>query len=83
MDELLHIINEVPNEAHESWFRKIAELLLTKYVIKTNNGRYRLTEIEFYYHSATHADTAAYGYMDEKKKYDERVLRHKTFCKCP
>ena len=77
MEDLISLVNEVPAEAHETWFGKIADLLLKKYVIQTSNGRYRLTEIEFYYHSATHADTAAYGYVDEQKKYDKRILRHK------
>lgn len=40
---------------------EIAQALFNNYAIQTKDAIYRLTEIEFYWHSSTHKDGSVYG----------------------
>lgn len=44
----------------EAEFEIIAKTLFDKYAIQTHNALYRLTEIEFYWHSPNHVDNSTY-----------------------
>lgn len=55
--KLLSVLNEksTPSDI-ESTFKMIADLLLSKCYIHTDNGDYRLLEIEFYFYNNNHKD---------------------------
>lgn len=53
--DFLKIEKETENE-----FAEIAQKLFDKYAIQTHNAIYRMTEIEFYWNSATHIDNSTY-----------------------
>ncbi len=53
--DFLEIIKEGEDE-----FRKVAQTLFDEYAIQTDKALYRLTEIEFYWNSNTHADNSTY-----------------------
>ncbi len=46
----------VSDQAFVSWFQTIADVLLRSSRLVINGASHRLTEVEFYYHSATHPD---------------------------
>jgi len=41
-------------------FKEIAQILFDNYAIQTHNTLFRLTEIEFYWHSSSHQDNSTY-----------------------
>lgn len=53
--DFLTIVDETEKE-----FEKIAQKLFDEFAIRTHNGLYRLTEIEFYWNSSTHVDNSTY-----------------------
>jgi len=53
----------------ETGFEKIAGDLFNHFAIETANGTYRLTEIEFYWHSPSHPDKSTY----ERKHVDPQA----------
>ena len=48
------------NKETEDEFENIAQILFDNYAIRTDNDLYRLTEIEFYWHSPNHLDNSTY-----------------------
>lgn len=75
--KLKDLVSLVPITDHAKWFESIATLLVNSYAIKTEIYKYRITEIEFYYHDEHHQDLTTYGYIDKTKKYLNRIRRHK------
>lgn len=53
--------NQISND-----FDRIAEELMNKWILKVNNFRYRITEIEFYLNSASHNDSYTHGHEYQK-----------------
>ena len=65
MDELKTLLSCLNENSHEdkikSTFERIAYLLLFRSHIKTNDGNYRLLEIEFYFKNGNHEDEVTIG----------------------
>ena len=47
-------------------FDRIADELMNKWILKVNNSRYRITEIEFYLKSSFHNDSYTHGHEIQK-----------------
>jgi hypothetical protein len=62
--DFLSIKNETEHE-----FQAIANKLFHEYAIQTHNSIYRITELEFYWHSPTHEDKSVY----ERKHVDPEL----------
>ncbi len=62
-EEFLKVKNESEVE-----FQRIAEILFNNYVIENKYSSYRLTDIEFYWHSKTHEDKSVYERRHVKPK---------------
>jgi len=60
MEELKQLLSQLDANSSEdeirSTFSKIANILLFKSYIKTENGNYRMLEIEFYFRNSKHDD---------------------------
>lgn len=54
--DLLTIKRETQEE-----FKEIAVTLMRNYIIQTHSSKYRMTDLEFYWHSATHPDKSTYN----------------------
>jgi hypothetical protein len=48
-------------------FRRIADDLMNKWVLKIHESRYRICEIEFYFKSETHKDNFTHAHLQQKK----------------
>lgn len=49
-------LNITPDKENEAGFGEIAKTLFEEYVIQKGDKLFRLTEIEFYWKSESHAD---------------------------
>lgn len=48
-------------------FRRIADDLMNKWILKIHESRYRICEIEFYFKSETHQDNFTHGHLQQMK----------------
>jgi hypothetical protein len=86
MEELNKLFLQNPKDEtlFRDWFFKIASQLLNNYIIRTNDKKYSINEIEFYYYDKVHhPDKSTYGFINENTKYDKRIIELKKRQRIP